>query len=82
MRVIYFLKMFKMNRNFQNAKKKKKKEKKSFVSEVIASEDVAKSSQLRRQYLSSGVNMLTDSPKTLRITKRHFFQVNCVRSDQ
>ena len=35
-----------------------------------------KFSLLRKEYLSSVVNMLTDSPKILHITKRNFFQLN------
>ena len=35
-----------------------------------------KLSLLRREYLPSVVNVLTDSPKTLHITKRDFFQLN------
>ena len=41
-----------------------------------------KLSLLRRQYLSSEVNVLTNSPKILHITKRHFFQLDCLISDQ
>ena len=39
-------------------------------------------SLLRREYLSSGVNMVTNSLKNLDITKRDFFQISCVHSDQ
>ena len=41
-----------------------------------------KLSLLRKEYLSSAVNVLPNSPKTLHITKRHFFQLNCFHSDQ
>ena len=47
---------------------KKKKEKNYFVSDITASEDVAKNSQLRREYSSYEVDVLTNSPKILRIT--------------
>ena len=46
-----------------------------FVSEITASE-------LRREYLSSLVNMLTNSLKNLDVTKREFFQFNCLDSHQ
>ena len=39
-------------------------------------------SLLRREHLSSTVNALTNSLKTLHITKRDFFGLNCFRSDQ
>ena len=45
-----------------------------FVSEITASE-------LRTEYLSSLVNMLTNSLKKLDVTKREFFQFNCLDSD-
>ena len=60
------MKYSKLNVNFQNAKKKK--EKNYFVSDITASEDVAKNSQLRREYSSYEVDVLTNSPKILRIT--------------
>ena len=37
---------------------------------------------LRREYLSSAVSVLTNSPKLLHITKRDFFQLNSLESDQ
>ena len=36
---------------------------------------------LRRQYSSSAVNALNNSPKILNITKRHFFRLNCLQKD-
>ena len=53
----------------------KQNQKSFFVSGIIAS-------LLRRPYLSSPVNMLTNIPKSLHITKRYFFQLNCLCSDQ
>ena len=41
-----------------------------------------KLSLLRRKLLSSGVNMLTNILKTLHISNRGFFQVNCLHIDQ
>ena len=39
-------------------------------------------SLLRREYLSAEVNVLTNSPKILHITKRDFIYFNYLRSDQ
>ena len=41
-----------------------------------------KLSLLRRDYLSLEVNVLTNSPKIFHLTKRDFFQLNCLHSDQ
>ena len=41
-----------------------------------------KLSLLKREYLSTAVNVLRNSPKILHITKRDFFQLNCLHSDQ
>ena len=41
-----------------------------------------KLSLFRREYLLSAVNVLTNSPKILRITKGDFFQLNCLQIDQ
>ena len=37
---------------------------------------------LRREYLSSAVNRLTNSPTILDITQRDFFNLNCLHRDQ
>ena len=75
--------MFKIKSKLRKRKKKKKIEKKVFVSEVIAFEDVAINfSRLRREYLASAVNGLTNSAKVLHITKTDFFQLNCLHNDQ
>ena len=60
----------------------KKVKKKFFLSDIIASELVALNCQIRREYLSSVVNVLTNSRKILHITKRGFFQLNFLHSDQ
>ena len=39
-------------------------------------------SLLRREYLSSAVSVLTNSVKTIHITSRDFFELNCLHSDQ
>ena len=41
-----------------------------------------KLSLLRRENLSSAVNVLTNSLKILHVTKRDFFQLNYLHSDQ
>ena len=60
----------------------KKVKKKFFLSDIIASELIALNCQIRREYLSSVVNVLTNSRKILHITKRDFFQLNFLHSDQ
>ena len=60
----------------------KKVKKKFFLSDIIASELIALNCQIRREYLSSVVNVLTNSRKILHITKRGFFQLNFLHSDQ
>ena len=41
-----------------------------------------KLSVLRRQYLSSAINVLKNSPNIFHITKRYFLQLNHLHSDQ
>ena len=41
-----------------------------------------KLSLLRREYFWPAVNVLKNSPEILPITKREFFEVNCLHSDQ
>ena len=60
----------------------KKVKKKFFLSDIIASELIALNCQIRREYLSSVVNVLTNSRKILHITKWGFFQLNFLHSDQ
>ena len=59
-------------------------DKKFFVSEKIPHELVTYDNLfvLRREYLSSAVNVLTNKLKILHITKRDSFQLNCLHSDQ
>ena len=57
------------------------------VSDIIGSEDVAiiccyNLCLLRKEYLSAAVNGVSRSPQILYTTKRDFFQLNCIRSDQ
>ena len=41
-----------------------------------------KLSLLKREYLESAVNVFINIPKSLHITKRYLFQLNCLHSDQ
>ena len=59
-----------------------KVEKKLFVFEIIASEfGCVKLSILRREYLSSAVNVLTNIYKALHLTKTGFFRLNYLQND-
>ena len=91
MRVIFFRKCSKWNLNLENVKKHSQNifgfwdniPKIFLVFEIISSENVAiKLSLLRRQYLLSAVNGLTNSPKILNITQRDFFNRNYLHRDQ
>ena len=67
----------------QISKMQEKIEKNYCIFEIIASELVAvKLSLLRREYLSSAVNVLTNSYKALRLTKTDFFRLNYLPNDQ
>ena len=86
MKVIFFLKMSKLESKFKNYKKKKKKKKKSenifrFWDNCI-SKCCYRLSLLTRENLLSAVNELTNSPKILHITQRDFFNMNYVHGDQ
>ena len=73
----FFGKDLKFNLDLKNEKKNKTK---SVVSEIIASEFAQ--FLLKREYFSRALNPLTNSFKTLHISKRHFFQPNCLNNDQ
>ena len=78
MRVIFT--SFKIKCKFPQRKKKRRK---SFrLWDNCISICCYKLSLLRREYLSSAVNVLTNSPKILHITMRDFFQLKCLYSDQ
>ena len=67
----------------QKKKKKNKIEKIFFISEINAPEYVAINCHLlKRQYLSSDVNGLTNSPGFFHIIKRDFFLLNFLDRDQ
>ena len=77
MSAILFLKMFKTESKFTNSKKKKKIAENVFCFwDNFQWECCYKLSLLRTEYLLSGVNMLTNSPIILHITKRDFFNLN------
>ena len=83
MRVIFFLKMFKIEFKFRNSKKKKKNSEKFFrFLDNCIWKCCNKLPLLRREYLSSAVNALRKSSQILHITKKHFFKLNCLHSDQ
>ena len=81
---------YKGNLFFQNVqnlilvpKTQKKIQKRLFVFQIIASEFIAlKLSLLRRKYLLSAVNVLTNIPQIFHITKKYLFLLNCFHSDQ
>ena len=80
MRVIFFLKVFKIFFAFQKGRKSWE------IFFCLWDNSVwigcVKLSLLRREYLLSAVNALTNSLETLHITKRDFFELNCLFSDQ
>ena len=62
---------------------KKKKIRKSFLfGDNCVHIGCVKLSLLRREYLSSAVNVLTNSYKALRLTKTDFFRLNYLPNDQ
>ena len=61
----------------------KKKIRKSFLfRDSCVQIGCVKLSLLRREYLSSAVNVLTNSYKALHLTKTDFFQLNYLPNDQ
>ena len=60
----------------------RKIEKKLFIFEINFRFVFVKLSLLRREYLSSAVNVLTNSYKALRLTKADFFGLNYLPNDQ
>ena len=62
---------------------KKKKIRKSFLfGDNLVGIGCVKLSLLRREYLSSAVNVLTNSYKALHLTKTDFFRLNYLPNDQ
>ena len=80
MRVIYFWKCSKFDVDLKNAIKNS--EKVFCFSDKCIWIVCIELSLLRREYLSSAVNVLTKSLETLHITTSDFFQVNYLQSDQ
>ena len=66
--------MFSISCRFQQRNKNPEK---SFVLKIMASELVASKVRIsRREYVYSAVNVLTNSPNILDLTKADFFQLN------
>ena len=79
-RVIFFVKMFKTYFRFRKCRIKFRK---SFCFWYnCISIGIVKFSLLRTGYLPLAANVLTRSPKIWHVTKRDFFQLNCLSSDQ
>ena len=80
MREIFFWGCSKLNLHFRNAEKNWENVF-SFWDNCIRI-GCLKLSPLRREYFLLEVNMLKNILKTLHSTKKDFFQLNCLRSDQ
>ena len=61
---------------------KKKNQKNVLCGDNCVRIGCVKLSLLRREYLSSAVNVLTNSYKALRLTKTDFFRLNYLPNDQ
>ena len=79
---MFFWKSWKFNLDFKNAKKKKRWEENFRFWDHCISIGCNNMFLLKREYLSSSGNVLTNSLKILHITKRDFFQLNYFHSDQ
>ena len=82
MRFIFFLKMFRTSKcpDFKNGKDNSEKDF-CFLYNCFRIGCI-KLSLLRIEYSALTVNMLTNSPKIFHMTKRDFFQLNCLHIDQ
>ena len=80
-RVIFFLEILKIKSRFRKCKKKIAKMFFCLWDNCIwiCCNEL---SLLRREYLSSAVNVLTNSPENLHITKRDFLEQNFLETDQ
>ena len=76
----FFWKCSKFKVDFENATKNS--EKAFCFWDNYVRNGCVKFSVLRREYLSSAVNVLTNSYKSLRLTKTDFFWLNYVPNDQ
>ena len=80
-RVIFFFgKCSKFNLNLKNAKRNSENIFLFWDNGIWKCCD--KLSLLRREYFSSAVNGLTNSPKIFHITRRDFLNLNCLHRDQ
>ena len=79
-RVIFFWKRSKFYQHFKNVEKKSGK--KIFFWDDCIWICCVKLSLLRREYLWQAVNVLKNSPTILPITKRDFFELNFLHSDE
>ena len=75
-----FLECARSNGNLRNAEKNWEKVFSLWDTRILI--DCLKLTLLRRENLSSAVNVLTNSPKILHSTKRDFCQLNYVQNDQ
>ena len=76
----FFWKCWRFNAHFENARKNW--EKAFCFWDNCVRIGCVKLSLLRREYLSSAVNVLTTSYKALRLTKKDFFRLNYLPNDQ
>ena len=76
----FFWKCSKFNVDFENLRKNP--EKAFYFWDNYVRNGCVKLSVLRREYLSSAVNVLTNSYKSLRLTKTDFFWLNYLPNDQ
>ena len=80
MRVIFYSKILKFNRDLNNAAQNSEKFFCFWDNCIWIC--ILKFSHLRRGYFSSAANVLTSSPKILHVNKRDFFQLNSLSSGQ
>ena len=74
--------MFKIEWQLQKCKKKKKSEKVFCFWDNCIWRCSKKLSLLKREYLSLGINGLTNTRNILKVTERDFFQLNSLHTDQ
>ena len=80
MSVIFVSRIFKVWLRFQNCSKKLLKS--FYFWDKCIRIGYFKLSLLKREFLSSALNILTNSLKILHINKRDFYQLNCFHSGQ
>ena len=77
---IFLKKTWKLNLDFENAEKSWEKD--FFFRDMSIWRSSNKMFLLRREYLSSAVNWLSNNLQIVHITKRDFFQLDCFQSGQ